>query len=429
MLIPRVIQCQILAALLAGRLPDGYTVEGIERLYFGFEERWRHDLDTMLYAVENVAEGIERGSFLANYVTLAPAERDDIDREAGRAGEDGILRLGEMHLPEIEWVWPGWIPRGMLTLLGAMPSAGKSYVALDLARRVIEGSVFPDGERVARPGPVIYVDAEGVPQIHNQRWRAWGMADEADLYLMGPAQGRLMIDLGADFDRDRLVEWAWMKRPALVVVDSLSTISSRGENSVEEVREIFSFLNRVAVDYGCGMVLVHHLRKPGAQLPLPKFLTFHDLRGSSHIVAMSRSIIGLHWVQTGPEQNMNDPRRMEVLKTNLGQYPEGIGVVFRPCETDEDVAEIVYGEAPEAWEPPTKKGTCKEWLVGLLEEYGELTPKEVVALGEEEGYSRATLYRARRALGSQVVDTGGKRSPENTWALADGDEDEEDEKL
>ena len=153
-------------------------------------------------------------------------------------------------------------------------------------------------------------------------------------------------------------------------------------------------------------------------MPLPKFLTFNDLRGSSHIVAMSRSIIGLHWVQTGPRQNLNDPRRMEVIKTNLGTYPEGIGVTFRPSEADPEVAEIMYGEVPETWEEPTKKRTCTEWLVALLEEYGELSPKEIVELAEDQGFSRPTVYRARKELGEQIMDTASTRHPNNMWALA-----------
>ena len=74
-----------------------------------------------------------------------------------------------------------------------------------------------------------------------------------------------MIDLSDDYDRDRLVEWAWTKRPALIVVDSLSSVSSKGENNVEDVRGIFSFLVRIALDYQCCMLLIHNLRKPGAK--------------------------------------------------------------------------------------------------------------------------------------------------------------------
>jgi hypothetical protein len=38
-------------------------------------------------------------------------------------------------LPAISWLWPGWIPEGLLSLLGAAPGVGKSPVALHLAPR------------------------------------------------------------------------------------------------------------------------------------------------------------------------------------------------------------------------------------------------------------------------------------------------------
>ena len=117
------------------------------------------------------------------------------------------------------------------------------------------------------------------------------------------------------------MEWAWSTHPALIVVDSLSSITTRGENSIEDVRDVFAFLNRLALDYRCGTVIIHHLRKPGAQLPPAKTLTFHDLRGSSHISTMSRSVIGLHWVRTAPEPNMNDPRRMDVPNEPMPRSP------------------------------------------------------------------------------------------------------------
>jgi hypothetical protein len=43
-------------------------------------------------------------------------------------------------------------------------------------------------------------------------------------------------------------------------------------------------------------------------------------------------------------------------------------------------------------------------------------------MGTEAGFSRATLYRARRQLGPQVVVTHGKCRAEDQWALAEDPE-------
>ena len=239
MLIPKNLQCRVIAALLNGHLPDGYSLEQLESLYRDFDEPWRNYLGPLLDAQE-IPEGVSRATFINGYVGITSEHRAFAFEEARRVVD--IPALDELELPEIEWLWEGWIPRGMLTLFGAMPSAGKSYVALDLARRVIEGTSFPDGTPVNDAGTVIYVDAENAPQIHNRRAIAWGM-DRTKLYLMRPDEGRLMIDLTGEYDRDRLVEWAWSTHPALIVVDSLSSITTRGENSIEDVREVFAFLD------------------------------------------------------------------------------------------------------------------------------------------------------------------------------------------
>jgi hypothetical protein len=40
-------------------------------------------------------------------------------------------------LPSIEWVWKDYVPRGLLTILGASQGSRKSFVGLDFAYRII----------------------------------------------------------------------------------------------------------------------------------------------------------------------------------------------------------------------------------------------------------------------------------------------------
>ena len=54
-------------------------------------------------------------------------------------------------LPPVRWLWHGWIPRGMVSLLG-VPGHRKSYFVLDLARTIIEGGPWPTGSRWSRSG-------------------------------------------------------------------------------------------------------------------------------------------------------------------------------------------------------------------------------------------------------------------------------------
>jgi hypothetical protein len=355
-----------------------------------------------------LADRTDRDAIIGAILAAVPGERPIFPS----------LREIAASLPPIAWLWPNWIPRGMLTLLGAAPGAGKSFLAMDLSRRIGLDEPFPDGSPQPLPGGnVIYVDAESVPQILNERAQLWQM-DTSRLYLMRP-EGKPYIDFGDPADRDHLVEMALHLDPALIVIDSLGSISSKGENNIEDVRDLLGFLNRLALDTQCGMLLIHHLRKRGV-LPLVDVLTVDDFRGSSHIIAMSRSVLGLSIVQAGPEPDRNGPRRLEVVKTNLTRHPEPLGMTFKPLHPKG--AWIEYStEPPQPYRQPTKAEECSAWLVSLLEESGATRPQEIVAQAEAEGFSRRTVYRAREILGEQVIDTEGHKHPENRWALTDGE--------
>ena len=135
-------------------------------------------------------------------------------------------------------------------------------------------------------------------------------------------------------------------------------------------------------------------------------------------MAMARSVLALSMVQTGLQPDRNGPRRLEVIKTNLCVYPRALGLVLEP--EDERAPTLRYGEAPKEHREMTQAEECAEWLVEVLAEAGEpVKPKEIVRMAAEEGFTQGVVYRARKALEATVVDTAGKRTRDNRWALAD----------
>jgi hypothetical protein len=313
-------------------------------------------------------------------------------------------------LKPIKYLWKDWIPLGMITLFGAMPGAGKSMIALDLCKRIIHGENWPDGAPNTFKGRnAIYVDAELVPQITLARARAWSM-DFSKMYLMMPEPNE-MIDLTQESDRDRLVEMVNELEPAIVVIDSLSSISSKGENSVEDVRNILSFLNALSGDYGIALMLIHHLRKRNP-LAFMDLVTQDDFRGSSHIIAMSRSVLALSIIQTSKERDPNGPRRLDIVKNNLNRIPDPMGIVFKPLHPEGVMIE--YTEAPTQFHEPSEVERCVEWLTDILES----GPMSIAELADEQMYSRSTIIRARERIAEKIENTEGNKSPENKWQLA-----------
>jgi archaellum biogenesis ATPase FlaH len=365
--------------------------------------------DAMLKALENVPD---REKVLAEIMFATPG---------GKVGGkyQSLADLSGELLP-IEWLWPGWIPLGMITLLGAAPGVGKSNLCLELARRVIHGEKFPDGKACSKPrSNVLYVDAENVPQIINQRAVSWDM-DRTRLYLMHPDLDEI-LDFSQPKYRDRLTEMIAQLEPGLVIVDSLGSISSKGENSVEDVRALMSFLNMLAREYECGMVIIHHLRKHSS-MQLQLFdISLDDFRGSSHIVAMARSVIGVSIVQTNSQADRNGPRRVEIVKTNLGPYPEALGFVLKDG-VGGGVVLCWDAKAPETYKEPTQRDECKEWLEDFLKEMMEgkpVKPKEVIKAAVDEGFSRALVFQAKKELQAHIKNTEGRKKTGNCWQWSD----------
>jgi hypothetical protein len=204
-----------------------------------------------------------------------------------------LLQISDRQ-PPVDWLWPYWIPRGFLTLFGAAPGAGKSLVALDLARRVIHGGTFPDGAPVPCPGRcVLFVDAEGPPALLNHRAQAWGV-DRSRLFLLRPPDPGGAIDLADMRQQLLLIEMMRDLRPALIVVDSLAAATARAETSLQGARALLGNLAAIAHVGQLGLLLIHHLRKPAATGRTPaRRVTAADLRGSSHLAAAARSILAL----------------------------------------------------------------------------------------------------------------------------------------
>lgn len=318
-------------------------------------------------------------------------------------------------LPPITWTWKDYIPNGLLSILAASQGSGKSFVGLDLAHCIIQRGVFPDGSTVLHPGAnIIYVDAESVPQILRERANHYGL-DQSKLFPMLADTGE-MIDLGTQKYQDRLTEMAGYLKPELIIIDSLSSAHTRGQNNVEDLRAFVGYLTRLAGWTNCGLLLLHHIRKPsmGNRMMNVDF-GMEDLSGSGYITQQARVVLSLRVVQTGPDFDPNGPRELKVIKNNLGVYPKPLGFTFEAVPPDG--ARLKWDtNPPKPYRAPTEADECAEWLEYLLKENPSgLSPKEIEQKGRDLGYSRAMIHRVRKDLETQIGNTQGRQSPNNTW--------------
>ncbi len=177
--------------------------------------------------------------------------------------EPDLVRL-PTGIGELDRVLGGGLVPGSLVLIGGEPGVGKSTLVLaaaaGLATRPAEPT--PGSERPT----ILYASGEESTGQLRLRARRLGIAD-------GPA-GEAILAF-AETDVERIVERARSIRPAVLVVDSIQTVSldelDGPPGSVGQVRESALRLLQFAKGDGIPVVLVGHVTKDGS-LAGPKTL-------------------------------------------------------------------------------------------------------------------------------------------------------------
>jgi hypothetical protein len=198
--------------------------------------------------------------------------------------------LSEVEARQINWLWPGRIPLGKITILDGDPGMGKSLITVDLAARVSTGQPMPDGTP-GQQGNVLLVAPEDDPyDTLKPRLEAAGG---------DPARVRLLTGESFDSDKMRIYDRPFSlprdfdaltkainsTDPILVILDPLSAIIGNSVNISHDqaIREIFTSLALLAERTACAILIVRHLSKGSYSNPL------HRGTGSIGIIAAART--------------------------------------------------------------------------------------------------------------------------------------------
>jgi DNA repair protein RadA/Sms len=157
-------------------------------------------------------------------------------------------------LDEVDRVLGGGLVPGSLSLLAGEPGIGKSTLVLQVA-----ASAVPEAPEDSEESGVLYASAEeSAAQLYLRAGRL-GLVDGA------PAD---RLSVLASTDVEAIVEAATRQRPALLVVDSIQTVTldelEGPAGSVGQVREAAARLGAYARAEGVPVLLIGHLTKDGS---------------------------------------------------------------------------------------------------------------------------------------------------------------------
>jgi len=297
----------------------------------------------------------------------------------------------------LQWLWPGWIPLGKVTVLDGDPGLGKSTVLLDLAARLTRGLALPDGT----PGPLADVTLltaeDSLADTVRPRLEAAG-ADLGRIHALSAVDDKD----GArppTFPRDLAQVRAVLKRTdsRLLIVDPFLAFLARGVNSFrdQDVRRCLHQLAELAEQTRCAILLLRHLTKGGRKKAL------YRGGGSIGIIGAARS--GL-LVAADPDSPRH--RILAVIKSNLTILPQALRFTLEAgpagacrvlwCGSSLYQADELVGIA----DPPEEIDRLQEaqaFLQNLLAD-GPLPAEECLRQARRARIRETTLRRAKIRL-------------------------------
>jgi hypothetical protein len=315
-------------------------------------------------------------------------------------------RLADVSPQIVEWLIPGKVPRGKLTLIVGAPGLGKSFLCLDLVARVSCSGLVPAGagETIAG-GQVVVVSAEDdLGDTVRPRLDAAG-ADVTRIHALTTIRhhdGR-----ESPFDLSYLPQLetkiAELGDVRLVVIDPITSYLGADIDDFRntQVRAVLTPLADMAKRLDLAIVLVHHLNKSNGANAINR------ISGSLAYVAIAR----VAWLAIRDPEDFG--RRLVLsVKNNLG--PETWGLAFRidegrvAWENDPVLATAndVLRETSARENPPRgERSSCgastraaADWLRELLAGGKCMLSAEIFAEGAKVGISQHCLYRAKDKL-------------------------------
>ena len=353
---------------LAGLLPDTVSVTRIQPCM----KDWN---DVLVHRAE-----IPNRNYFKSIVLKEPSKPETVK----------IIRMSDVELTPVDWLWKPYLPFGKLSVLQGNPGEGKTYFAMHLAAACTNGKLLPNMERM-EPFNVIYQTAED------------GLGDTVKPRL---------IEAGADLDRvlviddsdvqltlsDERIEKAIIENNArLVIIDPIQAYlgADVDMNRANEVRPIFMRLGQVAQRTGCAILLIGHLNKAAGMQSLQRGL------GSIDIAAAVRSVMFIGKLK-------HDPTMRILTHEKSSLAPPGASLAFSlgdeggfrwVGEYDITADEMLSGIEPQR---ETKTQQAKDLICALLAGGKQVLSEDIDKAALERGIPGRTVRDAKRELGDAL---------------------------
>ena len=321
--------------------------------------------------------------FIAETITL---------RELPTAKPVPMLRMADVELTSVDWLWFPYIPFGKLTIIQGNPGEGKTYFAMRLAAACTNRKPLP-GMETLEPFNIIYQTAEdGLGDTVKPRL----IEADADLERVLVIDDR---DIPLTLADERIARAIRENNARLVIIDPVQAFlgADVDMNRANEVRPIFRSLGDIAQATRCAIVLIGHLNKAtGAQS------TYRGL-GSIDITAAVRSLLFIGKLKDSPTTRV-------LIHEKSSLAPPGQSLAFSLGDEkgfewigayDITADELLAGTDTAKTE--SKTAQAQMLILELLADGKRMPSAELEKAVNERGISSRTMRTAKSRIGDRLV--------------------------
>jgi 5S rRNA maturation endonuclease (ribonuclease M5) len=337
-----------------------------------------------------------------------------------------LVRASDVVPEPISWLWNGWLAAGKMHIFGGAPGTGKTTISMALAAIISCGGRWPDGSRATQGNVLVWSGEDDYKDTLVPRLKQAG-ADLSRVYFIsairvGDEQRCFDPALDLEHLQQKLAEIGNVR---LLIIDPIVSAILGDSHKNAEVRRGLQPLADLAITMGCALLGITHFSKGTAGRDPVERLT-----GSLAFGALAR-IVFVAVKQQKENENDQTVRLFLRAKSNIGKDNGGFEYELEQAELNSHpgivTSYVLWGQSvsgsaqnllasAEANSKESMLSLAKSFLSDLLSK-GPLFVEEIEDAVKGNGYSPATIKRAKQSLGIESYKETGSLEGKWFWKL------------
>lgn len=304
-----------------------------------------------------------------------------------------LVSVSDIEKEYVEWLVPGYIPKGTITIIGGDGGLGKTSLWCNIASAISNGTpcVLQENNDVLCPyGEVVYFSGEDdTARVLRPRLEQNGANLDNIKTISMDDDAFTSLSIGGALI-EGIIE---ARRPMLVIFDPIQQFIKNADMSKRnDMRQIMTSLSKLGKKYGTTFILVMHTNKRD------KIGSFRDkLSDSADLWDIARSVLALGRNQNN-ENFITHEKSSYSIRQNAILYHIENGRIIRDSSETERMTYVEFMGGKSKADKTDMRSQCKNVYLDLLSREKQSVKKDLEDRLQPMGYSRNMIRQVYNNL-------------------------------